>query len=752
MRKGGGRIAKNLKYQIISCIIILSLQPTISYSISALNPINLISNPTGDAYILKNAPDESTGNLQFMNVRNTLGEGGDENSAYDSLIKFSIPTVPTNAKNLRVSLNIYFHAWNSTNSSGRTLNLYKILTDWGESTVTWNQQPSYGTEVSSQATVPSSFGWMTWNVTNDVFTYLQGGPVFYGWKVTDPTDWGMPDIPVTIFRTKEYGGTTEPYLEITYDLPSITVQSPNGGETWYKGETHTIQWSSAYIGNTVDIILINNGDPNDSHVIVADLQNQGSYQWSVPTDLASSQKYKIKILDSNDESIFDESNQFFAVNDPYISVNSPDGGEYWYRGEEYDIQWSSGNAGNEVTIKLLNNTVTSLTIGEHIQNSGRYTWKVPSTQKNGVKYKIQITSTSKPSLTDTSNNFFTITQKPVVGLTSPDGGEKWYKSNTHKITWTAENLGDYVKIDLYKSTKLLFSIDKKARNNGNYYWSIPQNQTNGTDYKIKISSLLDTNIYDTSSGYFSISLKPEFTINSPSSGTVWYKGDHHFINWTSQFADNWVKIVLQRNNYQEVLVGNTSNNGQYRWTVPTSLQSAYYTIVIIPLQDTSLEYPSSQFSIEDTPSISATTPQPSEPWYRGEEYSIHWTSINAGDYVRILLYKNDTQYYTISQYTKNDGEFLWKIPDDFAPGSYYRIKIESTSKENVYTFCQGNFVIRETWFQQWWWACGLVIVGCVAAAPVTNIALKRRKKNMVYINEKKVQILQLLDSLQPKGE
>jgi hypothetical protein len=749
----GTAITKYLKYQLIICSIAIVLLPSASIITLASDPVIQNLTPIDDIYIQQDFPDNNTGNNPFMDVRNTLNAGNEPGWAYDALIRFEAPIIPTNAKNLKATLNIYFDSWNATNSAGRALSLYKIESEWNESAVTWNQQPTYSSELSGQSIVLDNPGWMSWNVTNDILGYLQGNPSFYGWKITDETDWGLPDIPVTIFRTKEYGGATIPFLEISYDLATITVQSPNGGELWYKGDTYSITWESSNIGNSIDIILTNTDNPSNSFVIITNLENQGSYSWTIQENISTGKKYKIKIQDSNNQSVYDESNQPFSISNPFISIDSPEGGEYWYKGLEYNILWSSGNAGSEVTIKLLNDTNISLIIGEHIPNYGSYKWKIPSTQKNGAKYKIQINSTSKPSLTDTSNKFFTITQKPEVSITIPDGGEKWYRSNRHRIQWTAVNLGEYVKIELYKSNKFQYIIKDKATNNGSYYWSIPQNQTNGTEYKIKISSLLDTNIYDFTEGNFSISLRPEITVTTPTSGMIWYKSDTHYINWTSRYAGNWVKIILQRNTVEEVLSWNSSNTGQYQWIISNSLQpSSVYEIIIIPLLDESFEYTSNSFSIEDTPTITALTQQSSSSWYRGEEYSIRWSSINAGDYVRVLLYKNDTLFFTIVQQTQNDGEYLWKIPDDFDPYEYYRIKIESTTKTSAYAFCAGYFIVKETWIQQWWWACGILIIGTLSAIPGVFITRGKRKKNMMHIDEKKSDILRLITSLQTNIE
>lgn len=66
----------------------------------------------------------------------------------------------------------------------------------------------------------------------------------------------------------------------TCDLPgSITVISPNGGESWRRRTTQTIQWSSTGDITNVQIFYYYNGNWN---TITSSTANDGSYSWSVP--------------------------------------------------------------------------------------------------------------------------------------------------------------------------------------------------------------------------------------------------------------------------------------------------------------------------------------------------------------------------------------------------------------------------------------------------------------------------------------
>jgi len=76
------------------------------------------------------------------------------------------------------------------------------------------------------------------------------------------------------------------------DHRSITVHDPNE-ETWYVGETYTITWDSNGAGDYVDISLY--GDGELYFTIAEQTENDGYYQWTIPSGLDSGSSYTIQI-------------------------------------------------------------------------------------------------------------------------------------------------------------------------------------------------------------------------------------------------------------------------------------------------------------------------------------------------------------------------------------------------------------------------------------------------------------------------
>ncbi len=209
---------------------------------------------------------------------------------------------------------------------------------------------------------------------------------------------------------------------------SITVASPNGGESWQAGTTRTIAWS--YTGNPgtyVKIDLLNNGAFVGAIASSAPLGSggSGSYIWNIPSTQATGNLYQIRVTSASNATYIDTSNSSFSITTPTlpsITVASPNSGESWRISSSQTIKWSyTGNPGPYVKIELLQGaTAPTATVVRTIVSStpigsggaGSYLWKIsPSTQTTGSNYWIRITSTSYSAYTDTSDNSFNIVKR-----------------------------------------------------------------------------------------------------------------------------------------------------------------------------------------------------------------------------------------------------------------------------------------------------------------------------------------------------
>ncbi len=82
-------------------------------------------------------------------------------------------------------------------------------------------------------------------------------------------------------------------------------------------------------------------------------------------------------------------------------------------------------------------------------------------------------------------------------------GESLIAGTENSVIWT-DNIAVAVKIELYKGGAFYSTIIDTTPSNGFYLWTIDNGVQNGTDYKIKVTSLASNNDFDFSDGNFTI--------------------------------------------------------------------------------------------------------------------------------------------------------------------------------------------------------------------------------------------------------
>jgi hypothetical protein len=203
---------------------------------------------------------------------------------------------------------------------------------------------------------------------------------------------------------------------------TITLTSPNGGESWQRGTTHTVTWSYTDFpaGAPVKIVLLKAGAEVGTIITSTSIGigGTGHYTWDINPSGATGSEYKVKISGVNQPTVSDTSNNYFTLSPagtaPTITVTSPNGGESWQRGTTHTVSWSyTGTPGSTVKITLLDagaevgSIISSYSIGSG--GTGSYSWAIGSSGLTGSNFKVKVQSISQPTISDTSNNVFTLT-------------------------------------------------------------------------------------------------------------------------------------------------------------------------------------------------------------------------------------------------------------------------------------------------------------------------------------------------------
>ncbi|MFA5033868.1 MAG: C1 family peptidase [bacterium] len=538
-----------------------------------------------------------------------------------------------------------------------------------------------------------------WYYSGGIYSYQYGGAagqhavVVIGWDDANScwiakNSWGTGWGEGGFFRIAYANDAGFPGSPLDADYALVALTAPNGGETIIKGDTYIIKWFN--VTGDVKIDLYKGGVFNST--IVSSVSNTGVYSWVVPTSLGTGADYKIRVSRVSNASVYDESDNYFTITVPNVVVTTPNGGESWVAGSPYTIKWTSVGV-SSVNISLYKGGVLNSNIASNVGSTGSYYWNIPASQALGTDYKIRITSTTNSSILDESNSYFSVTG-PALTVTTPNGGENWATGSTCAIKWSTSGVSGNVKIDLYKAGVLNKTIISSTSNSGTYNWAIPTTQTLGTDYKVRVTSVSNTSIWDESNSNFIISV-PNITVVTPNGGENWTQGSVNAIKWSTAGVTGNIKIELYKAGvFKLSITGSTGNTGTYNWTIPTAQAiGADYKIKITSVSNTAIsDQSNNNFSIS-APTITVVTPNGGESWTRGTVNAVKWTTVGLSGYVKIDLYKAGVFKNTIINSVSNTGTYNWTIPTAQVVGADYKIKITSSSNTTVSDQSNNNFSI-----------------------------------------------------------
>ena len=316
--------------------------------------------------------------------------------------------------------------------------------------------------------------------------------------------------------------------------------------------------------------------------------NDGEHFWSVPLDLETSTQYQIKITDASNSSTFAFSENF-EIYCNSITVTTPSSSTSWELGSSNYIYWVTTGIYDLVDISLYKAGSFERLIISSTSNDGEYYWLIPEDLVPDNDYTIQIEATHNMTIGDMSQPFELRAISNSIWIITPNSNCTWITGEIYTISW--DSIGDisFVDIELYYFREIRLIIALETKNDGEYFWAIPSGLEDSMDYQIKVIDSSDSSIYDYSE-YFKILsnfLPNSIIISSPSNGNSWKTDNSYYISWTSTGAISNVKIELYRDGlFQMIITSETSDDGQYYWSIPTYLiSSTQYQIKITDVAD-----------------------------------------------------------------------------------------------------------------------------------------------------------------------
>ncbi|MBY8984927.1 MAG: carboxypeptidase regulatory-like domain-containing protein [Candidatus Lokiarchaeota archaeon] len=176
------------------------------------------------------------------------------------------------------------------------------------------------------------------------------------------------------------------------------------------------------------------------------------------------------------------------------------------------------------------------------------------------------------------------------------------------------------------------------------------------------------------------------TVTSPQSSSSWVVLTSQLITWESTGTISNVKIDLFENGvFISEIEASTPNDGSYSWSLPIGLSnSTIYQIRVSDAAYTLTNDNSENFEIQDTRSITITSPITGDHWLMLNDYDITWISTGTIATVMIELYASSILILEIAASTPNDGAFTWSIPDTLINYTEYVIRVSDSSDPTLF--------------------------------------------------------------------
>jgi hypothetical protein len=300
---------------------------------------------------------------------------------------------------------------------------------------------------------------------------------------------------------------------------SITILSPNGGYTYLVGQKITVKWKSKNIASTekvaIEIFKLeqDTNKVSDLKTIIKDTLNDGSEIITLDSSLASG-SYKIGIK-TNKASDF--SDKTFTIKGKTIkaslSILSPKKGQVFKAGDKVEVKLKStgfapsSRGAIDLGIKDSKGVfIKKFFIADDVDNSGSEFITIPNDVTAGSNYILSYSATDLNKKIQIANSgVFAIAPKnPVITVISPNSDDDSFTAK-QKITikWNS-NIDPASYVNIYVSDGKHKGHVSRAKNTGEFSYTLDKILTAGTGYKVYISSVSNKLITDSSNEGFSI--------------------------------------------------------------------------------------------------------------------------------------------------------------------------------------------------------------------------------------------------------
>ena len=178
------------------------------------------------------------------------------------------------------------------------------------------------------------------------------------------------------------------------------------------------------------------------------------------------------------------------------------------------------------------------------------------------------------------------------------------------------------------------------------------------------------------------------TVTAPTGGTTWLSSTTHSITWNATGPTGNVKIELLDDTSGAVVSTIKSSVAMsaltYAWTVPATLATGTYTVLITSISAPRNFAESGTLTIA-RPTITVTGPAATgtETYGTGTTQTVSWSTTSGGN-VKVELLKGTTVAQVIKASTPATPSSLsWTVPATLAPATTYKVRVTSLANTTV---------------------------------------------------------------------
>jgi hypothetical protein len=532
------------------------------------------------------------------------------------------------------------------------------------------------------------------------------------------------------------GGYTVSLLAYDSTLTGFPVKfsSPDTAATWASGSSYVVTWSpdASLFGSYVNMQLWLDSGLVQS--VSSSITNSGTYTWFIPSGLVTSNRYRLRLANGSNASIFGFSN-YFSISglapDTYEPDNArnlakaipTDGSAQQRNVTANDSDWvkfaavtgksylvSVNSASASVYLYILDSLGNSLSS----QSGSRFSQLFTPTRAGKYYVRVQAYSSYGPYALSVLAYDAGPDGIPVK-FSNPDTSTTWSAGSPYPVAWSPDSavLGTYVTLALYQGDFLIADLSSSTSNRGTTTVTVPAGLATGNNYRIRIASGLNYQIFGFSRKFSiagiapdafepndSVTLAKAFTPNSGKQKLSlsyrdrdWFRFDAKaqmlYVFQATSASTLPTSLRLLSNDGATVLLTNVKTGSDsvnsLAWVAPAD---GKYVLSLEGYNSSSSYYGPYGFEIKEVDPASykfaVTGPAAGSNVKSGGSIIILWSDPSGvKGLADLFLYNADGVVQTIVANITNAGTYTWTVPAGLPARADYYVKVISRLNPNI---------------------------------------------------------------------